>query len=70
MAMNETRKLTARQQQVLSLYITGITYREIATQLGVSPHTVRRHIEQIYKRVKLPHNDKYTLRSVYAETGS
>ena len=65
--MTETKKLTARQQQVLNLYITGITYREIATQLGVSPHTVRRHIEQIYKRVQLPRNDKYALRSAYED---
>lgn len=63
--MTETKQLTARQKQVLSLYITGITYREIAAELGVSPHTVRRHIEQIYKRVQLPRNDKYTLRTAY-----
>lgn len=63
--MSEIKALTARQKQVLDLYITGITYREIATELGVSPHTVRRHIEQIYRRANLPRNDKYYLRRAY-----
>lgn len=68
--MFTTKPFTARQKQILDLYITGITYRDIARELGLSPHTIRRHIEQIYKRVTLPHNDKYNLRKACENTGA
>ncbi|MBN8220794.1 MAG: helix-turn-helix transcriptional regulator [Spirochaetes bacterium] len=30
---------------------SGKTYREIAEYLALSPHTVRRHMEHIYKKL-------------------
>lgn len=32
--------LTQRQQQVLDLFLSGKTYREVAEELGISPETV------------------------------
>lgn len=45
------RPLTGRQIQVLREMASGRTYREIAGLLALSPHTVRRHMEQIYKKL-------------------
>lgn len=57
--------LTNRQREVLQLYTSGLTYREVADELDLSPHTVRRHLEQIYKRLALPRNDKFHLRRAF-----
>lgn len=42
-----TDDLTARERQVLSLVANGGTNREIARELGLSPKTVNRHVENI-----------------------
>ena len=43
--------LTPRQLEVLALVAAGHTNRAIATQLVVSEHTVRRHLQNIYTRL-------------------
>lgn len=43
--------LTSRQIQVLALVATGRTNREIAEELVVSEHTVRRHLQNIFAKV-------------------
>lgn len=43
--------LTGREIQVLREMASGRTYREIAGLLALSPHTVRRHMEHIYKKL-------------------
>jgi DNA-binding CsgD family transcriptional regulator len=45
------RPLTVREIQVLRELAAGRSYREVATSLGISPHTARRHIEQIYRKL-------------------
>lgn len=40
--------LTGRQLQVLALVAAGNTNQEIATELVISEHTVRRHLQNIY----------------------
>jgi pimeloyl-ACP methyl ester carboxylesterase/DNA-binding CsgD family transcriptional regulator len=39
--------LSAREREVLALIANGLSDREIATQLVVSPHTVHRHVANI-----------------------
>ena len=46
-----TRSLTARQQQLLQLVAAGHANRAIARQLGLSPGTVRKHLENIFARL-------------------
>lgn len=42
--------LTPRQQEVARLVLRGLTDAQIADALGVSPYTVRTHLERIFER--------------------
>jgi DNA-binding CsgD family transcriptional regulator len=44
-------RLTPRQRELLSLVAAGRTNTQIARSLGVSPATVRTHLEHIYARL-------------------
>ena len=48
-----TEPLTARQREVADLIAQGLTNRQIAERLVVSPHTVERHVEHILNRLGL-----------------
>lgn len=50
---NESIKLTNREIEVLEQLATGLPYTSIAENLIVSPSTVRRHIENIYKKLQV-----------------
>ncbi|MCD6041419.1 MAG: response regulator transcription factor [Burkholderiales bacterium] len=47
--------LTQRELDVLRLLASGCTYLQIATQLGISPHTVVSHIKNTYRKLEV-HN--------------
>ncbi len=50
--MNETvRSLTPREEEVLHLLSTGLTYEKIATKLEVSHETVKMHLKNIYRKL-------------------
>lgn len=44
-------KLTARELAVLDLMADGLIARAIAHRLGISPRTVGKHIENIYRKL-------------------
>jgi len=46
--------LTAREVEVLRLVAAGQTNGEIATALGISGHTVRRHLQNVFARLGVP----------------
>ena len=46
-----TEKLTAREAQVLRLLASGCTYSQAADRLGISPHTVKFHIESLFRKL-------------------
>ncbi|MGE3077104.1 MAG: response regulator transcription factor [Dehalococcoidia bacterium] len=50
-AASESATLTAREQEVLSLVVKGYTNNEIASELYVSPHTVRSHLQSVSSRL-------------------
>lgn len=43
--------LTPRQAEVLALVASGATNKQIAAALGISPGTVRVHLEQVFERL-------------------
>ncbi len=45
--------LTPREQEVLSLLVTGSTYKEIAGQLYISLPTVKTHVSNIYSKAQV-----------------
>lgn len=46
--------ITPRQRVVVELIAQGLRNREIADRLGISLHTVRRHVEALLKRLHVP----------------
>ncbi len=47
----EDYELTPREVEILAPLAKGKTYSEIAASLYISPNTVRRHIENIYRKL-------------------
>lgn len=49
--MAETPRLTNREVAVLELLVEGLTAAAVARRLGISPRTVAKHLEHIYRRL-------------------
>ena len=43
--------LSAREHEILELLVKGRLYKEIASTLGISQETVRKHVYNIYKKL-------------------
>lgn len=52
MQLNE-RQLSRRETEILELLITGISNKDIAEKLFISIHTVKTHLYNIYKTLKI-----------------
>ena len=52
-ATADTYGLTPRELQVLRLVAAGKTNRDIATELVVSEHTVARHVQNIFAKLRV-----------------
>jgi LuxR family transcriptional regulator of csgAB operon len=46
--------LTQRELEILSIVVCGATNEEIADKLFISPHTVKTHIYNIFKKINVP----------------
>lgn len=46
-----TENLSDREMQVLKFLVDGLDYRNIAEKLDISPNTIRKHIDNIYKKL-------------------
>ena len=51
MGSSAADRLTERQLEVARLAARGLTDREIADELGLSPHTVHTHLRNIFVRL-------------------
>jgi DNA-binding CsgD family transcriptional regulator len=61
--------ITGRQATVLALVARGRTNAEIASLLSVSPHTVRKHLENAYGRMKV-HTRAEAIVAAYRANGA
>lgn len=56
---NDTENLlTHREQEILGLIEKGLSYKEVASNLSISPHTVHSHIKKIYEKVQASSRDQ------------
>lgn len=65
-------KLSDREREVLSLYASGLTQKQVAFELGVAPTTVKEHIDRVrtkYANVGRPVTDKTDFLKRAAEDG-
>jgi DNA-binding NarL/FixJ family response regulator len=46
--------LTSREMQILALVSAGATNEEIAEKLDLSPHTVKTHLYNVFKKINVP----------------
>lgn len=49
-------KLSEREKQIAKLYCDGLTYRQIAIKLKISPETVRTHLKNFHCKIKSSFN--------------
>ncbi|MDF1566717.1 MAG: helix-turn-helix transcriptional regulator [Spirochaetaceae bacterium] len=49
----EELPLTARERDIAESVAQGLTYGEIADNLGISPNTVRNHVANVYKKLSV-----------------
>lgn len=50
------RPLRPREIEVLELLTQGLRYKDIADELGISPHTVKFHISNAYRALGVDHD--------------
>jgi DNA-binding CsgD family transcriptional regulator len=50
--------LPPRQRQVTDLILSGETPKRIAIQLGLSVHTIREHLETVYRKFDVSGRDE------------
>src|ERR1043165_2610247 len=52
-AVEATASLTSREREVLDLMAEGLLYKEAADRLGLSVDTIRAHLRNIYKKLRV-----------------
>lgn len=55
MSWNDSTELTRREREVLGHLRTGMTNRQIARSLGVSPNTINKHVQEVLRKLQV-HN--------------
>jgi DNA-binding NarL/FixJ family response regulator len=48
---NDSYNLTAREKEVLTCIVNGLSYKMIASELNISYETVRSHVKKIYEKL-------------------
>ncbi|GIU96846.1 MAG: DNA-binding response regulator [Actinomycetota bacterium] len=59
--------LSRREREILQKVADGATTRQVANELGISPHTVKTHLERIFE--KLGANDRAQAVAIAIRTG-
>jgi DNA-binding CsgD family transcriptional regulator len=64
---SEQTPLSKREREILQKIANGATTKEVAAELGISPHTVKTHLERIFE--KLGANDRAQAVAIAIRTG-
>ncbi len=64
---SRTTPLSKREREILQKVADGATTRQVASDLGISPHTVKTHLERIFE--KLGANDRAQAVAIAIRTG-
>jgi DNA-binding NarL/FixJ family response regulator len=59
--------LTAKERQVITAMVDGLSYKMIGERLGVSLETVRQHIKNIYRKLHVNSKAEVIARSIRGE---
>lgn len=51
--LNKSIELTRREKELLKLANTGLTNKEIAEKLSISSGTVKKHFDNIFKKLNV-----------------
>ena len=62
-SLSTAASITAREQQVLRLVTSGLTNREIATQLSLAESTVKTHLKNIYRKLGVNSRTRAVMRA-------
>lgn len=54
-------KITRRDRQVLKLLVAGCSNKDIASELGISPRTVKQHLRTLFLRAGIRQGRKRVL---------
>lgn len=53
LSSRKKNKLTRREKEILRMLASGISNQDIADELCISPHTVKTHIYNLYKKIEV-----------------
>jgi DNA-binding NarL/FixJ family response regulator len=59
--------LTAKEQQVVTAMVDGLSYKMIASRLGITLETVRQHIKNIYRKLHVNSKGEVIVKSLKGE---
>lgn len=59
--VKQNNALTKREKEILAFLAAGSTNMEVANKLYISPHTVKVHVQNIYKKIGVPNRVKATI---------
>ncbi|MGH2820433.1 MAG: response regulator transcription factor [Actinomycetota bacterium] len=63
-------RLTPREQEVMSLVVTGLAGKQVAKRLGISPKTVEQHKTRIFAKLGVPNQTAAACIALAAGIGS
>jgi len=59
--------LTAKEHQVITAMVDGLSYKMIAARLGITLETVRQHIKNIYRKLHINSKGELIAKSIRGE---
>jgi DNA-binding NarL/FixJ family response regulator len=51
LSLNGEKLLTSREEQVVALVADGLSNRDVASELGLSEHTVKKYLFRIFEKL-------------------